>query len=71
MSGPSLVGWAYLNGVELDFTWPGKPTDNTVMEAFNARFRGNADTTTENAPTAPGAGYSAHIRPDGHSQQWD
>ena len=40
MSGPSLVGWAYLNGVELDFTWPGKPTDNTVMEAFNVRFRG-------------------------------
>ena len=31
--------WAYLNGVELDFSRPGKPTDNAHLEAFNARLR--------------------------------
>jgi len=28
-----------LNGVELDFSRPGKPTDNTFIESFNGRFR--------------------------------
>ena len=31
--------WAYLNGVELDFSRPGKPTDNAMVEAFNAMVR--------------------------------
>ena len=31
--------WAYLNGVELDFSRPGKPTDNAFIESFNGRFR--------------------------------
>jgi putative transposase len=35
----SLDQWAYLNGVELDFSRPGKPTDNALIEAFNGRFR--------------------------------
>jgi len=34
-----LDRWAYLNGVELDFIRPGKPTDNALIEAFNGRFR--------------------------------
>ena len=34
-----LDQWAYLNGVELDFSRPGKPTDNAMIEAFNARLR--------------------------------
>ncbi len=34
-----LDQWAYLNGVELDFSRLGKPTDNAFIEAFNARFR--------------------------------
>jgi putative transposase len=43
-NGPEFAGkmldqWAYLNGVELDFSRPGKPTDNAHVEAFNARFR--------------------------------
>jgi putative transposase len=34
-----LDQWAYRNGVELDFSRPGKPTDNAFIEAFNGRFR--------------------------------
>ena len=30
---------AYLNGVELDFSRPGKPTDSAFIESFNGRFR--------------------------------
>ena len=43
-NGPEFAGrmldqWAYLNKVELDFSRPGKPTDNAFIEAFNARLR--------------------------------
>ncbi len=31
--------WAYLNGVELDFSRPGRPTGNVLIESFNGRFR--------------------------------
>lgn len=31
--------WAYANGVTLDFSRLGKPTDNAFIEAFNGRFR--------------------------------
>src|SRR5690242_18376661 len=31
--------WAYENGGELDFSRPGKPTDNAKVESFNGRFR--------------------------------
>jgi len=31
--------WAYANDVVLDFSRPGKPTDNAYSEAFNSRFR--------------------------------
>ena len=34
-----LDQWAYLNGVELDFSRSGKPTDKAFIEAFNGRFR--------------------------------
>ena len=34
-----LDQWAYLNGVELSFSRPGKPTDNAFTEAFNGCFR--------------------------------
>ena len=33
-----LYQWAYLNGVELDFSRRGKPTDNGLIEAFNGRL---------------------------------
>ena len=31
--------WAYLNKVKLDFSRPGKPTDNAFIESFNGKFR--------------------------------
>jgi putative transposase len=42
--GPEFAGrildqWAYLEKVELDFSRPGKPTDNGHIEAFNGRLR--------------------------------
>ena len=43
-NGPEFAGrvldqWAYFNAVELDFSRPGKPTDNAHIESFNARLR--------------------------------
>ena len=35
----SLDWWAYWNQVELDFSRPGKPTDNAFIESFNGRLR--------------------------------
>lgn len=31
--------WVYAKGVVLDFSRPGKPTDNACIEVFNGRFR--------------------------------
>ena len=31
--------WAYTNHVQLDFSRPGKPTDNATIESFNASVR--------------------------------
>jgi len=43
-NGPEFISkdvdlWAYWNHVKLDFSRPGKPTDNAYIESFNARFR--------------------------------
>ncbi|KKK83958.1 hypothetical protein LCGC14_2788180, partial [marine sediment metagenome] len=35
----SMDLWAYLNKVKLDFSRPGKPTDNPFIESFNGKFR--------------------------------
>jgi putative transposase len=35
----ALEDWAYARGVALDFTRPGKPTDNGHIESFNGRLR--------------------------------
>ena len=42
--GPEFVSkvldqWAYRNGVTLDFSRPGKPTDNAYVESFNGSLR--------------------------------
>ncbi len=42
LRGCDIVGavdrWAYENGVTLDFSRPGKPTDNAFVENFNGRL---------------------------------
>ena len=35
----ALDRWAYESGVTLDFSRPGKPTDNALVESFNVRLR--------------------------------
>jgi putative transposase len=35
----NLELWAYAYGVTQDFSRPGKPTDNALIEAFDSRFR--------------------------------
>lgn len=35
----SLDLWAYWNGVKLDFSRPGKPTDNALIVSFNGKLR--------------------------------
>ena len=43
-NGPEFISkdldkWAYENGVTLDYSRPGKPTDNALIESFNGSFR--------------------------------
>ncbi len=38
-TGPLMDLWAYRNGVKIDFSRPGKPTDNAFVESFNGAFR--------------------------------
>jgi putative transposase len=43
-NGPEFISrvldqWAHWTKVELDFSRPGKPTDNAFIEAFNSRLR--------------------------------
>ena len=38
-SGQALDQWAHQNGVKLQFSRPGKPTDNAMIETFNAKVR--------------------------------
>ena len=43
-NGPEFISkeldlWAWMHGVALDFSRPGKPTDNAFAESFNGKFR--------------------------------
>jgi putative transposase len=43
-NGPEFIAraldtWAYSHGVTLDFSRPGKPQDNAIVESFNRSFR--------------------------------
>jgi putative transposase len=43
-NGPEFISkaidaWAYRRGVRLEFSRPGKPTDNPFIESFNGHFR--------------------------------
>ena len=64
-NGPEFAGkvldqWAYLNGVEIDFSRPGKPTDNGPIEAFDGRLR--AECPTRPAPSSPPAASTTATR---------
>ena len=44
-NGPEFISkeldlWAFMHNVTLDFSRPGKPTDNAFVESFNGKFRG-------------------------------
>jgi len=43
-NGPEFISkeldlWAFVHGVTLDFSRPGKPTDNAFVESLNGKFR--------------------------------
>ena len=38
-TGRALDDWAHRNGIKLDYSRPGKPTDNAYIESFNGRLR--------------------------------
>ena len=43
-NGPEFISkeldlWAFMYDVTLDFSRPGKPTDNAYIESFNGKFR--------------------------------
>ena len=43
-NGPEFISkdldlWAYMNGVTLEFSRPGKPTDNAFIESFSGKLR--------------------------------
>jgi putative transposase len=38
-AGKELDAWAYRRGIRLNFSRPGKPTDNPFVESFNGKFR--------------------------------
>ncbi len=42
--------WAYASGAVLDFSRPGKPTDNAFAESFNARFRADRERRSRSEP---------------------
>jgi putative transposase len=46
----ALDFWAWENKVQLDFTRPGKPTDNGLCESFNGRLRDECLNTHDSNP---------------------
>ena len=65
-NGPEFISkdldhWAYWNKVELDFSRPGKPSDNALVEAFTVQQRRKR---REQRPTG-----SFLLRPDGTFRQ--
>ena len=54
-NGPEFVSraldqWAYLHQVTLDFSRPGKPTDNALVESFNGAFAQRVAGTATHRP---------------------
>ena len=38
-AGKMLDRWVYERGIRIDFSRPGTPTDNAMLESFNGRLR--------------------------------
>lgn len=58
--------WAYANGVQLDFSRPGKPTDNAMIESFNAADYNNHrphSSLRDMTPAEFAAGHTDNIDP--------
>jgi putative transposase len=59
--------WAFENHVTMDFSKPGKPTDNPYVESFNGKFRDDC----LSANCIPFLGTSAtDRRPHYHTVRW-
>ncbi len=59
-NGPEFISkaldlWAYANGVTLDFSRPGKPTDNAFIESFNGRLRDDPKSRAASVVTQAGS----------------
>jgi putative transposase len=48
----ALEDWAWRRGIQLDFTRPGKPTDNSYIESFNGKLRDECLNVTQFASLA-------------------
>lgn len=65
----SLDCWAYWNGMKLDFSRPGKPTDNPYIDSFNGRLRdsiGSCHCRKRSAPLTLGGKTIIGIVPTAH-----
>jgi transposase InsO family protein len=63
--------WAYASGVTLDFSRPGKPTDNAYAESFNATVRLEMDQSRKTARSGGRVGGEPrHHRRRGDSNAW-
>ncbi|HHZ22839.1 TPA: transposase family protein [Xanthomonas vasicola pv. zeae] len=45
--------WAYDNGMTMDYSRPGNPTDNPFIESFNGSFRDECTTSIAQRPMLP------------------
>jgi len=54
-----LDQWAHMNGVQIDFSRPGKPTDNAPIEALDSRL-------THGSGWKPGDASTTRDGPTGH-----
>ncbi len=67
-SGRALDQWAHQHSVKLQFSRPGKPTDNAMIETFNAKVRAECldqhwfTSLQEAQEPVPSKGLLTHMR---------
>jgi putative transposase len=57
-NGPEFISkdldlWAWLHGVELDFSRPGKPTDNAFVESFDLPLQASSSRAGQSPQAYP------------------